>query len=270
MPALPSFEAPPLVEVAISTQFNELPNLKPVHFGLLWERLRDRYPITEHHPPVGSAVELFGASGFQRVSMNIESGFPVGRCWYMTEDRSRLIQLQANRFALNWRKIDDAAQYPRYEVLREQFQDELAILLQFFDDESLGEFEPTQCEVTYVNQLPAGEGWTVKNELPRILAPWSGATTESYLPDLEDASLAWQYRFDNGKTPLGRLHVQLNSAVRKDGVSLFVLQLVARGGPVGEGVEGVLEFTDHAHEWIVNGFTAITTRDMHDLWKREQ
>src|SRR5687768_4818226 len=95
---LPRYTHPPVVEVAISVQFDELTQFELVHFGLLWERLRDRYPRTEHHPPLPALVELFSARGPQGASLRFEEGFPIGRCWYLSEDRLRLIQVQPDRF----------------------------------------------------------------------------------------------------------------------------------------------------------------------------
>lgn len=143
-------------------------------------------------------------------------------------------------------------------------------LIAFITDEHLGQFQPVQCEMTYVNHLPVDEGWTARKDLPNVIVPWSGSTTGTYLPDVEDARLAWQYRFDEGGKPLGRLYVEVQSAIRaKDRLQLYILQLIGRGAPMGLGVDGVVAFTDRAHEWIVNGFTAITTERMHTIWERQ-
>jgi uncharacterized protein (TIGR04255 family) len=268
-PDLPEYANPPVVEVAISVQFDELVAFKPVHFGLLWERIRSRYSGTEHHPPLPSVMELFGAQGPRRASLTVESTFPIGRCWYLSEDRHQLIQLQPDRLILNWRKLDTDTEYPRYDTLRGRFERELSVFASFISDQKLGELDPTQCELTYVNHMPAGIGWDVRNDLPNLLTPWSGETTQKYLPPIEDARLSWQYLLEDRGAALGRLYVNLQSATSDD-VPVFVLQLTGRGAPIGPGVDGVLAFTDRAHEWIVNGFTAITTQHMHKLWKRDR
>ena len=266
---LPEYAKPPVVEVAISVQFEELAGFSAVHFGLLWEKLRSRYPDTEHHPPLASVVELFGSRGAKHASLSIESQFPIGRCWYLSADKLRLIQVQPDRFVLNWRKLDTDTKYPRYENLREAFQSELALFLEFVTKHGLGGFEPTQCELTYVNHLVAGQGWQDLRDLPNVIALWSGRASEPYLPDIEDAGLVWQYRFEENSVPVGRLNVQLQSAFRNsDSARLLNLQLLGRGAPLGSGLDGVLAFTDRAHEWIVRGFTAITTEHMHRIWER--
>lgn len=266
---LPRYVSPPVVEVAISVQFSELTEFELVHFGLFWDRIRQRYPLAEHYPPLPSVVELFGAKGAQPASLSFESGFPIGRCWYLSEDGLRLIQVQPDRFVVNWRKLETKAEYPSYDVLKGSFLDELTFFLSFVRENQLGDFEPTQCELTYVNHVPAGRDWSTPGDLANVLALWSGRTSEPFLPVPEEIRLAWQYRFEENGTPLGRLHVHVQSASRKSDQSpLLVLQLTGRGSPLGQDVEGVMRFLDKSHEWIVRGFTALTTDRMHKVWER--
>jgi uncharacterized protein (TIGR04255 family) len=258
------------MEVAMSVQFDELADFRPAHFGLLWERWRGRYPRIEHKPPLPSVVELFGVSGTRRAEVVVaESGFPVGRHWFLSEDGQELVQVQPDKFVLNWRKVAKETSYPRYDVLRGLFIEELTTFLQFVEDEGIGEFNPTQAELTYVNHIPV-QG-ALGSEITRIIAPWSGRATDLFLPDLEDCRLQWQYKFQEDGKPIGRLHVQIQSVIRAaDKRRLLTLQLTGRGAPIGKGEKGVLELTDRAHEWIVRGFTSLTTTDAHTLWEREQ
>jgi uncharacterized protein (TIGR04255 family) len=269
--SLPRYAKPPVIEVAISVQFDTLALFELVHFGLLWELLRERYPRTEHQPPLNSVVELFGSPASQQASLSFVSGFPVGRAWYLSEDKCHLIQVQPDRFTLNWRKLDTGADYPSYETLKARFTDELDLFLGFVREHTLGELEPRQCELTYINHIYAGKGWRTPHDLPSILNVWANNTSQPGLPELEDAFLRWQYRYEDNGAPLGRLHVQLQSAFRAtDRSRLLVLDLTARGAPIGKGINGALAFSDRAHEWIVRGFTAITTAQMHRLWERTQ
>lgn len=267
--SLPRYARPPVVEVAVSVQFDELSRFELVHFGLLWERVRARYPLVEHHPPLPSVVE-FGGGGARHASLSIESGFPVGRCWYLSEDRQRVVQVQPDRFVVNWRKLETEAEYPSYDVLRSLFQEELEGFLLFLSDNDLGSVEPTQCELTYVNHVTDKQGWTGLGELQNVLSPWSGNTAEAYLPEVEDARFAWQYRFDEQGVSLGRLYVQAQSRFRaSDRKPILFFQLTGRGTPTAGGVSGALAFLDVAHAWIVRGFTALTTDRMHKTWERE-
>ena len=265
----PDFERPPVVEVAISVHFDELGGFQPVHFGLLWEQLRDRYPKTEYHPPVGPTIELFDVKGAPNVALRFDTTLPVGRCWYLNEGGTQLLQVQPDRVTLNWRKLDTAVAYPHYDALKLSFRSELALVLAFFEGHGLGTFQPLQCELTYVNHIVQGDGWDTTKDLSRVTSLWSGGTTEDFLPATEDVRFACQYRMEERGIPRGRLHVELQSALRTfDRKRLLALHLVARGAPLSGNVDGVLGFTDLAHEWIVRGFAAITTKEMHKHWGR--
>ncbi len=68
--------------------------------------------------------------------------------------------------------------------------------------------------------------------------------------------------------PLGRLHVSIQPGWQKPGnAPIYVLELTARGAPIGTGVEGARSFFDVGHEWIVRGFRDLTTPHMHTIWR---
>lgn len=57
---LPDFEAPPLTEVALSLQFQQIANFGFVDIGLLWARFRERFGRVEYHTPLAPNFETFG------------------------------------------------------------------------------------------------------------------------------------------------------------------------------------------------------------------
>ncbi len=66
---------------------------------------------------------------------------------------------------------------------------------------------------------------------------------------------------------MGRLHAELQPARRvSDGSRILVLNLTARGRPLGEGIDGALRFMDRGREWIVRAFTSLTTECQHRVW----
>jgi uncharacterized protein (TIGR04255 family) len=258
-----------VVEVAMSVQFDELTAFTPAHIGLLWQIWKERYPETAYKAPLQSVVELFGTRAPRAELVMGGSEFPVGRTWYKSADGHRLVQVQPDKFVLNWRKLDTKTEYPSYDALRAVFYDELGAFLDFLADHEIGQFSATQAELTYVNQIVI-EGLTGAG-LSQYLAPWSGEQSERYLPDEEGARLSWQYRIDDQGKPIGRLHVQAQTGTRAaDGRNVLSFQLIGRGAPTSGGVDGVLDFTDKAHEWIVRGFTSLTTKYAHTLWERTE
>ncbi|MFN9538051.1 MAG: hypothetical protein ACK6A8_02220, partial [Planctomycetota bacterium] len=56
---LPEFENPPVVEVALSVQFDRLDVATP-QLSLVWQRFRDRFGRIEDKPELEAAYERFG------------------------------------------------------------------------------------------------------------------------------------------------------------------------------------------------------------------
>jgi uncharacterized protein (TIGR04255 family) len=196
------------------------------------------------------------------------------RCWFMNEKGTRLLQVQHDRFVLNWRKLDiDDEQYPHYEnALRPLLVKEYGRFERFLRQEGLPAPVADQAELTYVNHIPAGEPKGPRETAARFTSLWNGEPRGGVLPQAEDLLFSCRYVMrDERSAPLGRLHVSMQSHYKvSDQAPLYVLQLTARGAPQGEGLEGALTFLDQGHAWIVRGFTDITTSEMHDLWKRKQ
>lgn len=270
--ALPDFADPPVVEVALAVQFEPLTDLRTPQIGLLWNEFRSQFPKIEEHSPLEAMMERFGAKASAPAAVRFEMMRkpPVPRCWFLNEKGTELIQVQQDRFAHNWRKVGEGDEYPRYEHVRETFRNRLGTFEQFLGREKVGDLVPNQCEVTYVNHIVGGRGWHNHGELAAVLAPFNGKCSDKFLPEPEEIRLDGSYVIpgSNGR-PLGRFRYSVKPAYRRDDDQpIFVLNLTARGRPEGDGIDGVLRFLNTGHEWIVRGFAAVTTTDMHKVWGR--
>lgn len=270
--SLPYFGDPPVVEVALAVQFEPLAELRTPQIGLFWNEIRERFPKIEEHPPLGTMMERFGARRKPIAGVRIEmmQQPPLPRCWFLNEAGTELIQIQKDRFAQNWRKTGGDEEYPRYDHLRETFESELRQFEDFLRRERIGAIVANQCEVTYVNHIVAGRGWDTHGDLANVLSLFGGEPSEGFLPDMEEARLSGSYIIPDGDgPPLGRLRFSIDPVYRReDDQPMFLLNMVARGRPDGDGTDGVLRFLDTGHTWIVRGFAAITTPHMHKIWRR--
>jgi hypothetical protein len=71
--------------------------------------------------------------------------------------------------------------------------------------------------------------------------------------------------------PVGRLHSVTTPRYRVDTMEpVYVLEMVARGQPLGPGLDGAVALLDLGHEYIVRGFADLTTRRMHEVWGRRK
>lgn len=271
-PLLPEFGKPPLVEVAMSVQFEPIAGLHTPQIGLLWQEYRDRFPKTEEHPPLEPVFEVFALRPKPRAKARFEilSAPPVPRCWFLTAEGDGLIQVQNDRFVHNWRRISEAEAYPRFDTIRTVFEKELGFFKAIVENNASGEFQPNQVEVTYVNHIVAGEGWRTHADLGAIITMISPRVTDAFAPEVEDCGLTARFvmRHENGE-PIGRLHVAVEPSYRaEDDTPMFVVTLTARGRPLEESIEGVMKFLDLGRDWVVRMFATITTPEMHSLWER--
>ncbi len=268
---LPAFDAPPLVEVSISVQFAEIERLTTAHLGLVWQKFRNEFPRVETQPPLPRILEpdRFEPPGSVTVELKQTPSLP--RLWFLSGNGTRLVQIQHDRFAFNWRKTDADEKYPRYNHVRSDFSRNLHVFTQVLEEEGLEGLQPNQVELTYVNHIPGGDNQGGHPPLENHLHLWAGVPLGVDLPKPESASLKTQFAFRDGDEFLGRLHVHLEPRfLTIDGSPLYQLQLTARGAPAGPGMQGVQAFLDRAHVWIVQTFTSLTTKEMHREWKRRQ
>lgn len=106
--ALPDFGQPPVVEVALSVQFEPLP-LQTKHLALLWEKCRAEFPEWQDHAPIPPAFESFGSGLFNARFRTT----PLVRALFRNRAGTELKQYQDDRFVRNWTKAADAPTYPR-------------------------------------------------------------------------------------------------------------------------------------------------------------
>ena len=274
MTRLPEYEEPPVVEVAISLQFKGLESLRTPQFGLLWNVLRaEKYSRIEEHGELEQTFEEFEERPGPKASVRVQTfddGPPPPRIWFLNEAQNELIQVQRDRLIVNWRRGANSEPYPRYPHIIKRFRSALATFVEFAASEKVGELVPTQCEVTYVNHMPSGLGWLKHGDLGKVVTPWENRYSDEFLRAPEDVGFKARYRMDDetGRA-IGRLHVLLQPAFSAaNGQPIFVLNLTGRGSPAPADLEGIFRMFDHEHEWIVRGFTSITTKHMHELWRR--
>ena len=267
---LPDFHEPPVAEVVLSLQFEPISSLTTAHIGLLWQRYRDRFSVIEEHPPLPPRFERFGPPSPPRVSVSVEDKPPAPRVWFLNEQKTELVQVQNDRFAHNWRKVGRGQAYPRYERVRDLFREEVSNFEQFITDEDMGGLAVNQCEVTYVNHIEQSDAWERHGQVERLFRNWSPLSSGVFLPEPEDVFLRWRFCIrSKNDTAVGRLHVVAQPSWNaSDMKPVWLMNLTARGTPLGTGIGGAFDFFDLAREWIVRAFADLTTQAMHHSWER--
>lgn len=266
---LPEYDNPPVVEVIFAVSWRSLP-LSVVdlsRFGL--EHLGDEFPNRQEQPPMHMPRESFDdAVQALAPSLTFLEGTPPMRLLFQSNDKTRLVQLQRDWLACNWQRASNDDSYPRYESIEGFFLDTWDKFLEFQGNNNETEIVVNQCELTYVNHITPGNLWERHGQVSDVIR--LAGIAGDFLPEPEDAQLAFRYRIRHEDRDIGRLHVQVQPAFRREDLSpLIQLNMIARGTPIEPGREGMVSFFQLAHKWIVNGFAATTTDlAQRDLWRR--
>jgi uncharacterized protein (TIGR04255 family) len=261
-----TFRSPPVIEVALAVQFQPGVLDTTRILGQFWPLISGEYPRLEPQPAFPPQTEEFGRPS--PVQIEMLAGPPAPRFWFLSEAGERLVQVQSDRVIFNWRKTDDADQYPRYRELRPEFERHFTELLGLLTADEQAEVRPTWCEVTYVNHI-LGETDTQPPSLGEVLTVVEDPAASASLPELEDAQLLQRFRLTDeaGTEPVGRLHVTAAPAVRNiDQRPLLSLSLVARLRAIEATPEGALASLDRGRDVIVRGFRDLTMPSMHERW----
>lgn len=266
---LPEYKNPPLTEVVCGITFTPMDNLIATHLGILWGAFQPDFPRAEEFAPLASQIEIVGEQVLQG-KMQFTEVPPLPRQMFLSDNERNVIQVQRDKFLFNWRKLklDDA--YPRYKNVFSSYKEKLEIFEKFLIDGEM-QIAPVQYELTYVNQISECDVWKSIDELANVFPTISLNFEEGLIPSKpENANFRISFLLPD---KLGRLHATIKTgATRKvDGKKIIVFDLTARGISNETGKKGMEKWFDVAHEWIVKGFTDLTSKEMQEkIWKRRK
>ena len=166
MPPLGKLEEPPIFEVVCGVLFKPLSELDPVVLGAFWQSRRTEYPRREFKVPIAPQVPE---------GLLVQLGPDVGplRTWLISKDDVFIIQVQQDRFYLNWRARRD--DYPRFndwdgkKGLLARFVFELTLFVQFVSRELGVKVELQGFELAKVDRFVQGKHWTTAADLAGLL-----------------------------------------------------------------------------------------------------
>ncbi len=256
MSTIADFESPPINEVICGLSFQRMERFTAPFVGLLWQDFKAQYPNCEVHPPLTQVSE-------QATAMQLELGpipsFP--RIWLVSEDGTRLIQVQQDLIIHNWRQVESSTVYPRYETVKEGFDEALSKFQGFIATHDLGDIEPKQYELSYVNLVPEGQGYEGLETIGDLLPDFAWRRNVSrFLPNPSSINFQTVLELPDGN---GKIRVSIQDAVRKsDAKRLIRILLVARGMPQSKNVSTKEEWFELAHEWVVKAFMDLTSEEV--------
>ncbi len=262
---LPSYDYPPITEVACSILFSPLEELLSPHIGLLWQRFQPEYPFCDDVAPIPQRIELFDNQNLEP-QLKISNIPALPRAWFISQNGDKVIQIQRDRFVYNWRKLNADSEYPRYNSLISGFQKYLKKFDDFIEEAALGEPKLLQYELTYVNQVSKGQAWSKLEEIGKVFPDVSWrANSQRFLT--QPKNISWTTVFEL-PDKVGRLYTSVKT-VTLDEKSILLFELTVRGLGSYTTREKLPNWFDIAHEWIVGAFADLTGEDTQTIvWKR--
>jgi len=180
-----AFSNPPIVELVLGVQFERLGKLTSAHLGRYWQQLAAEWPEVSDAQPIEEVFETFGEEerlGPRVLRLGLAPVAFPGRLIVTHRDRTRVLQLQATRLHLNWRKYEQV--YPSYDRLVGEFEKQFQRFGEFVRTSGLGELKLNQWELTYVDAFFQGEDWESAGDWQAILPGLFGS-----LPPLANSLL---------------------------------------------------------------------------------
>lgn len=273
---LPKFDAPPVVETALSVQFAPLIGYTTSMAGWFWKSylpvLTDglQWQKAIDAPRLDDALERFGEKeAWGRMGIRFgQVGSTPNRVQIIQSGERRMVQVQDSRFILNWRKGGEEP-YPSFDTLSQEFWKIFPAFERFCVDAGLGDVQQNQWEVTYVNRVPRGELWQNATELRKIIPQLSLPTGVAVAAVVADPiSLDWRFAFpnDRGRLYIGAVHARSSPDFSSD--EFIQITCTARGAVDHDKDWDLKSGFDLGHDAIVRTFTAMTSAEAHKVWKR--
>lgn len=249
------------METALSLQFNPLAAFGNAHLGLFWEQsgLRTSFPKLIDAAPIEPQFERFGLDqDFVPFGGMIKFGLAGSgsRLQMLSETGDRMIQVQNGRLVHNWRRVE-GQEYPRFEATRPEFLKLLENFARFSEHEKLGQIEPNQWEVIYVNVIPRGPLWDSPGDWADVFPDLLGHANRVGPGQWESATSTWRFELPNR---VGRLHVELNHGLTGNpqaNEQAVILQLTARGPITQSNRESIESAVNLGHDAVVLTFDGL-------------
>lgn len=148
---------PPIVELVLGLQFDDCPALTPMRVGAMAGKLFPGFSRWEQRPALEPIQEVYPAipQGSAPMFRIVQQERPQ-RCWLMTPEGERLLQVQEDRFILNWRKTSAGTHYPGYEAMVGELLGHWQRVLDHLP-EGEAQPQPELVEFSYINLFQGGD-----------------------------------------------------------------------------------------------------------------
>lgn len=252
-----NFENPPVVEVVLDAQFRELKNFLSKDFATVYDVFKDDFNSHKEMPPLQEIADNFEHNQIQLQFISA-SAPDLRRQWFISEDKSQLLQFQTNRFVANWRN-ESGKPYIRFENIKQNYENNFHKLQNL-----LGSVEVIQAEVTYINHIKVDVNLSFDEMFEKVFTSFKMIKFD----DLESEGMRWsdRYLYDNGRIK-GRLTVTTEAYTKlPEKERMVALRLSFKGRSSNDELS---DFFNTGNSLITKMFCDITSDEMHKIWGRK-
>lgn len=254
-----TFANPPINEVVLGQTFHPRHDLLVPYIGEFWTLMKGQYPKCSHAAPII-------ASG-TTPTFDFETSVP--RVWLISEDETRLIQVQQDRFYFNWRQTKVREDYIRFGSIKTEFDRVFGEFARYVASRTGQALKAERYELNYINILDCGQGWEFPADIGNVLRDLCWTQGQRFLSSPKRVSAKFEFALPEG---FGVMTAALDPArTAESRREVFRLELAAAADADVVARVSFDEWVAVAHEWIVSGFKDLTTPTMHtDHWNLER
>lgn len=267
----PKFSKPPVVETILGVHFVPMRRLKNAHFGIFWKQLKTTdWPHIDEAAPVSPTVERFGEGvplELRNINLHLTTEAAPTRLRIRNSDDDRMIQIQNGVFRYNWLGHKEQNKYPQFGSVNRDFYSCYSRFADFARKENLGDIQPQQWEISYINHLEKGTVWKQPQDVASVFPNLLGSLPPLNSTGTPVESLGGQWCHLIGEQQ-GRLHINLKHARKADETEIFVFTLTARGPAHSD--EEMHAGIELGHQTIVFAFKELTSPAAHQYWEVEE
>lgn len=232
---------PPVVEASLAIQFSDLSDWSPLHHGLFYGTIKDRFPVYHARDTFPAIAETFPLVQRQGV-LQFTKAIPECRAEFASDDESMLVSIQRNRFSFHWKNSRDRL-YPRFETNSSICEREYISFLEFCKLQEFDHVKPVLCEVMYMNHIQPNEGESLSELCEKVFTLSLG--------EFEAITANRTYVLGDNQ---GRLYAEING--HPGGESRISFKLTSR---VRHTEGDAMNTITKSHDWLIEKFCELTT-----------
>ena len=233
---------PPIDEVACGFIFPAIHDIDAMLLGVYQDQRRDDFPKKQLVPPIteNSVIQL-GMGG------------PM-RGWLISQDDTKLLQIQSDRFYLNWR--NRGHDYPRFkDYLLDKILKEFSQFGEFCSAKKLPEPKPHSVQLIKIDHLIEGKHWSKDRGIQEVLPHLA----DSIVLDSSVSSFAVR---STKNLPKGSLAVAIQLMHAVDASRILVETNCTI--PVGGGEHSLRDLLIECDEVLNREFDRLIPREVRD------